>query len=85
MPGDPALEVALATGAQQLVQLGEAPNRRDRDEMAAAETPDLALDAALFMRALQPDRRELRLEQVMRAQRDEPIGLHPPATLQDLL
>jgi hypothetical protein len=41
--------------------------------VAPAETADLALDAALFMRALQADPRELRVEQVMRAQRDEAI------------
>ena len=53
--------------------------------MAAAEAADLALDAALLVRALDARRRELRLEQVVRAQRDEPVGLDPPAALQHLL
>jgi len=53
--------------------------------MAAAETAHLTLDAALFMRARQADPRELRLEQIVRAQRDETIRLHPTATLQHLL
>ena len=73
MPGDLTVEVSLATGAQPRVQLIETSNRGHRDEVAAAEAPDLALDAALFVRALQPDAGELRLEQVVRAQRDEAI------------
>ena len=53
--------------------------------MTATETPDLALDAALLMRALEADERELRLKQEVRPQRDEAIGLHAPAALEDLL
>ena len=53
--------------------------------MVAAEAADLALDAALLMRPLEPRRRELRREQVVRAQRDEAVGLDPPAALQHLL
>ena len=41
--------------------------------MAAAEATDLALDAALLMRALKADERELRLEHEMRPQRDEAV------------
>ena len=79
LPGDLPPEVGLAAGEQPRVQLGEAPHRRDRHQMAAAEPADLALDPALLMRAAQPDQRELRLEHVVRAQRDEPVGLDPPA------
>ena len=53
--------------------------------MTTAETPDLALDSALFMRALNPGDRELRLIKIVRAQRDEPVGLHALATAQHLL
>jgi len=53
--------------------------------MVATQPADLALNAALLMRALDPRRREDRVIEVVRAQRDEPVRLHPPATLQDLL
>ena len=60
-------------------------DRRDRDEVVAAEAADLALDAALLVRALEARRGELRLEQVVRAQRDEAVGLDAPAALEHLL
>ena len=78
-------EVLLAGVAQHHVQLRHRPDRRDGNEMVAPEAADLALNAALLMRALQPDRREQRAEEVVRAHRDEPIGLHAPAALEDLL
>ena len=53
--------------------------------MIAAEAPDLALDAALLVRALDARRGELRAEQVVRAQRDEPVGLDAPPSPEDLL
>ena len=53
--------------------------------MAATKAADLALDPALLMRAAQPDQGELRLEHVVRAQSDEPVGLDPPATPEHLL
>ena len=53
VPGDPAREVGLAAGEQPGVQLGKAPDGRDGDEVAATEPADLALDAALLMRAPQ--------------------------------
>jgi hypothetical protein len=46
---------------------------------------DLALDAALLMGALKARRRELRAEQIVRAQRDEPVALDPATPLEDLL
>ena len=73
LPGDLTSKVGLATGAQPRVQLIEALNCGHRDKVAAAEATDLALDAALFMRALQADAGELRLKQIVRAQRDEAI------------
>ena len=60
-------------------------DRRDRNQVVAAEAADLALDAALLVRALDARRGEQRLEQVVRAHRDEPVGLDPPAALEDLL
>ena len=85
MPDDPPREIGLAAREQPGVQLGKALDARDWDEVASAKPSDLALDAALLMRSLQADPRELRLEQVVRAQRDEPIALHATAALQDLL
>jgi hypothetical protein len=41
--------------------------------VAAAKAPDFVLDAALFMGAVDADDRELRLEQVVRSQRDEAV------------
>ena len=51
-PDDPPAQVRLAAGEQQRVELGEVGDRRDRDEVVAAEAADLALDAALLVRAL---------------------------------
>jgi len=53
--------------------------------VVAPQAPDLALDTAVLVGALKARGRELRAEQVVRAQRDEPIGLHAPAAAQDLL
>ena len=53
--------------------------------MIASKAADLAFDAALLVRPHDARRRELRLEQVVRAQRDEPVGLDPPAATQHLL
>src|SRR3954463_3539574 len=53
--------------------------------MAAPEAPDpVALDAALLVRAALAALAERGLEHVVRAQRHEAIGLHPPATLEHL-
>ena len=49
-------EVGEAAVLEQLVELRERRDLGDRHEMAAAEAADLALDAALLMRALRcPD------------------------------
>ncbi len=53
--------------------------------MTTAETPDLSLDAALFMGALDPRSRELRLIEIVRAQRDKAIRLDPAPATQNLL
>ena len=53
--------------------------------MVAAKAADLALDAALLVRALEARRRELRAEQVMRPQRDKAVTLDAPAALEHLL
>jgi hypothetical protein len=53
-PGeDPAIKIAFAAGADQRVELTERRHVWDRDQMVAAEAADLALDAALLVRALQ--------------------------------
>ena len=82
---DPPAQVRLAAREQQRVELGQVRDRRDGDQVVAAEAPDLALDATLLVRALDARRGELRHEQVVRAQRDEPVGLHAPPSLEDLL
>jgi hypothetical protein len=48
---DPPPQVSFAAGQQQRVELGKARDHRDRDEIIAPEAPDLALDAALLVRA----------------------------------
>ena len=53
-------EVLLAGVAQHDVQLRHRPDRRNGNEVVAPEAPDLALNTALLVRALQADRRELR-------------------------
>jgi len=84
-PCDPPIKIVLARRQQPGVKLRDRIDARDRNEMVASQPPDLTLNAALLMRARDPGRREQRLKQVVRAQRDEAIGLHPPATLQHLL
>ncbi len=84
-PVDPPVKIGLAAGEQQPVERGDRPDRRDRDEVVAAVAPDLALNAALLMRPRDSRGREDRVEQVVRAQRDEPIRLDPPAAAQHLL
>src|SRR3954454_6140148 len=59
VPGDPSREIVLAASAQPSVELSQRRDGGDRDEMAATEATDLALDAALLMRALKPGQREL--------------------------
>ena len=53
--------------------------------MVAAEAANLALHAALLVRAFDPRGGEDRVEQIVRAHRDKPIGLHAPAAAQHLL
>src|SRR4051794_15243329 len=66
-----AAAVRFAAGQQQRVEPREARDRGDGDEVVAPEAADLTLDATLLVRALQARCRELRLEEVVRAQRDE--------------
>ena len=49
--GDHPVVVEQVAGGDQLVQLRQRGDLRDRDEVAAAEPADLALDAALLVRA----------------------------------
>jgi hypothetical protein len=44
-----------------------------------------SLPATLLVGSLEPGGRELRREQIMRAERDEPVRLDPAAALQHLL
>ena len=53
--------------------------------MVPSVAANFALDATLLMGPIEPGGRELRREQVVRAQRDEPVSLDPPAALQHLL
>lgn len=53
--------------------------------MGAAHAPDLPLDAALLVGALETGAGELRVKEVVRAKRDEAIGLDPPPSAQDRL
>jgi hypothetical protein len=53
-PVDPPVEVALAAGEQQRVELGQVRDLRDGDEVVAAMAADLALDAALLVGPSRP-------------------------------
>jgi hypothetical protein len=50
--GDHPGVVEQVAGGDQLVQLGQRHDPGDGDKVAAAEPADLALDAALLMRAI---------------------------------
>ena len=82
---DPASKIGLAALQQQRVQLGEVCDMRDRNEMIAPASANFALDASLFVCPLKPRGRELRLKQIVRAHRHEPVRLDPPAALEHLL
>jgi hypothetical protein len=49
------------------------------------DTPDLSLDAALFVSSLKPVVVKLRLIEIVRARRDEAIRLNSPPATQHLL
>jgi hypothetical protein len=70
--GDPAGIVGGVAASDELVQLGDRVDVRDRDQVAAAEPADLTLDAALLMGAFETGLTEERVEPVMRSQSDEP-------------
>jgi len=72
-PCDPPPEVGLAAGEHPHIQLAERRDIWDRHQMTATKTPDLSLNAALFVGALDTRSRELRLIEIVRAQRDEPV------------
>ena len=82
--GEPAGDVAgvvCAVGClEQRVQLGQALDARDRHEVAAAEAADLALHAALFMRARDAGLAEERVETEVRAQCGEAVALDTVAS-----
>jgi len=77
---DPPVKIRLAAGEQQPVQLGQVSDIRDRHQMVAAVAANLALHTT-FSWAPGCRGRELRDEQIVRAQRDEPVRLDPPAAL----
>src|ERR1035437_45957 len=58
---------------------------RDRNQMRTPKSANLPFHATLLVGPFQPRGRELRREQIMRAQRDEPVRLDPPAALEHLL
>ena len=65
---------------QQRVQLGQALDARDRHEVAASEAADLALHAALLMRARDAGLAEERVEAEVRAQCGEAVALDAVAS-----
>ena len=83
--GDPPLELREAAVLEQIVELLQRADLRHRHEVAATVAADLAFDAALLVGALLARPGEGRLEQVVGAQRDEPVLLDPPAAAQHLL
>lgn len=56
---------------------------RHRHQVASPEAADIVLDAALLVSALFAWDAEERVEPVVRAERDEPVGLDPITALQD--
>ena len=73
--------VVCAVGCLELrVQLGHALHARNWHEVAAAEAADLALHAALLVRAAGAGLAEERVEAVVRAQRGEAVALDAVAT-----
>ena len=83
-PEQVAAVVEVVGQRHQPVQLGEARDIRHRDEVAAAEPADLALDAALLVRALDAGDAEEAVEAVVRAERDKAGGFQPVPTAQHL-
>jgi hypothetical protein len=72
-------EILLAGVAQHHVQLRHRLDRQNANRWLRRKRSTSTLDAALLMRALQPDRSEQRRVEVVRSHRDEPVGLHAPA------
>ena len=83
-PVNPAPQIVLDARLELLVELAEAPDGGHGHEVAAPETADLTLDPAFLMRPLNARRRELRLEEVVRPQRDEAVRLLAPLPTQNL-
>jgi hypothetical protein len=83
-PDDRAIQIRPARLLQVLVELSDAGHLRHRHQMPAAKTPDLSLHAALLVSPALARQAEHGLEQVVRAQRNEPVALHATAPLQDL-
>src|SRR5206468_7088107 len=82
-PGDVAPVIGQVGVGQVPVELGQRAYDRDGDQMAAAETADLALDPALLVGARQAGLAEERVEPVVASQRHEPLVLDAAAASQD--
>ena len=83
-PADRAPQIADARRGELVVELRERGDLGHRHQVGAPEPPDVPLHTALLMRAFLARAREARFVEVVRAQRDEAIGLDAPAALQHL-
>ena len=81
---DPPLLIRGVAFREVVVELRERAELRDRRQIAATVAADVALHAALLVRARNARLAEERFEPVMRAERDEPLVLQPVTALQDL-
>jgi hypothetical protein len=79
---DRAPQIGDAGCRDPLVELRQRADLRDRHQIRAAEPADVALDAALLVRAFLARTGEARFIEIVRAQRDEPVGLHAAAAAQ---
>ncbi len=82
--GDPPAQVGLAGRLDQCVQLGQAGDLGDGDQVISAKASDLALDPALLVGAGDPRPAEERGVEVVGAHRDEAVGFLSAATAEDL-
>ncbi len=81
-PGNAPAVIDEVTASDEVVELGHRGHAGHRDEVAAAEPADLALDAALLVRAFDAGPAEERVEPVVRAQHDESFGLETITALE---
>ena len=80
--GDVAPIIETIGDGDQLVELGEAGDMRDGNEVTATEAADLTFHATLLMGAGDTGLAEERVEPVVRAERHEPFRLGAVATLE---